>query len=80
MASVLQFESLQYFVLQRLSAEAAATVCQLLLWAPSAWLHPDEPYLPSSDEVSSDYHPSVSCRSNSIDRDWACDIHENEKT
>jgi hypothetical protein len=39
-------------VLQRLSAEAAATVCQLLLWAPSAWLRPDEPDLPSSNEVS----------------------------
>lgn len=36
---------------KRLSAEAAATVCQLLLWAPSAWLHHDEPHLPSSNEI-----------------------------
>lgn len=36
---------------KRLGAEAAATVCQLLLWAPSAWLHPDEPYMPSSNEI-----------------------------
>lgn len=36
---------------KRLSAEAAATVCQLLLWAPSAWLRPDDPDLPSSNEI-----------------------------
>lgn len=36
---------------KRLSAEAAATVCQLLLWAPSAWLRPDQPELPSSNEI-----------------------------
>jgi len=36
---------------KRLSAEAAATVCQLLLWAPSAWLHHDEPHFPSSNEI-----------------------------
>ncbi|KAJ9594877.1 hypothetical protein L9F63_013838 [Diploptera punctata] len=36
---------------RRLSAEAAATVCQLLLWAPSAWLRADHPDLPTSNEI-----------------------------
>ena len=26
------------WVLQRLSARAAATICQLILWAPKGWL------------------------------------------
>ncbi|XP_067006168.2 serine/threonine-protein kinase Pink1, mitochondrial [Anabrus simplex] len=36
---------------KRLSAEMAATVCQLFLWAPSAWLRKEAPDMPSSNEI-----------------------------
>ncbi|GLH13594.1 RAC serine/threonine-protein kinase [Gryllus bimaculatus] len=35
---------------KRLSAEMAATICQLFLWAPSAWLR-SSPDLPTTNEV-----------------------------
>lgn len=39
---------------QRLDTELAATILQLYLWAPSSWIK-KEGYLPSSNEVSSEF-------------------------
>lgn len=41
--------------LQRLDADTAASVCQLVLWAPSSWLKAENTKYPSSTEVSNPY-------------------------
>lgn len=38
-------------IFQRLSAESAATILQLYLWAPSSWIKDENAQLPSSNEV-----------------------------
>lgn len=44
------YESIIFF-LQRLNPEIASNVCQILLWAPSAWLKAGALKIPTSAEV-----------------------------
>ena len=48
--------SLVHWMLQRqpskrISANLAATICQLCLWAPRSWLDPDSPSNPDTQDI-----------------------------
>jgi hypothetical protein len=36
---------------KRMSAELAATVCQLYLWAPRSWIDPESPSYPNTQDI-----------------------------